>query len=51
MRSLAVTVFLIVAPAVCFCVFVGSHLIHHYANNAGVGIVVVAVVYTVYVSK
>jgi hypothetical protein len=49
-RSLAVTVFLIVAPAVCFCVFVGRHLLHHFANHAGIAIVAVTVVYTVYVS-
>lgn len=48
-RSLAVTVFLIVAPAVCFCVFVGRHLLHHFANHAGIAIVAVTVVYTVYV--
>ena len=49
-RSLAVTVFLIVAPTVCFCVFVGRHLLHHYDNNGGIAIVAVTVVYTVYVS-
>ncbi|CAK9190229.1 unnamed protein product [Sphagnum troendelagicum] len=47
-RSLAVTIFLIVAPLVCFCVFVGRHLLHHY-GNAGIAIIVVAAVYTVYV--
>lgn len=50
-RSLAVTVFLIVAPAVCFCVFVGRHLLNHFANHAGIAIVAVTVVYTVYVSN
>jgi hypothetical protein len=49
-RSLAVTIFLIVAPLVCFCVFVGRHLLHHY-GNAGIAIIVVAAVYTVYVSS
>jgi hypothetical protein len=49
-RSLAVTIFLIVAPLVCFCVFVGRHLFHHY-GNAGIAIIVVAAVYTVYVSS
>jgi hypothetical protein len=49
-RSLAVTIFLIVAPVACFCVFVGRHLLHHY-GNAGIAIIVVAVVYTVYVSS
>ncbi|CAN5970618.1 unnamed protein product, partial [Sphagnum jensenii] len=47
-QSLAVTIFLIVAPVACFCVFVGRHLLHHY-GNAGIPIMVVAVVYTVYV--
>lgn len=49
-QSLAVTIFLIVAPVACFCVFVGRHLLHHY-GNAGIPIMVVAVVYTVYVSS
>ncbi|KAH8961233.1 hypothetical protein BDL97_05G040800 [Sphagnum fallax] len=47
-RSLAVTIFLIVAPMACFCVFVGRHLLHHY-GHAGIAIIVVAAVYTVYV--
>jgi palmitoyltransferase ZDHHC9/14/18 len=47
-QSLAVTIFLIVAPVACFCVFIGRHLLHHY-GNAGIPIMVVAVVYTVYV--
>jgi palmitoyltransferase ZDHHC9/14/18 len=48
-RSLAVTIFLIVAPLVCFCVFVGRHLLHHYDHNGGIAIVAIAVIYTVYV--
>lgn len=49
-RSLGVTVFLIVAPAVCFCVFVGRHLLHHFDNNGGIAIVAVTVINTAYVS-
>lgn len=49
-RSLAVTVFLIVAPTVCFCVFVGRHLLHHFDNGGGIAIIAVTVIYTVYVS-
>ncbi|KAG0504795.1 hypothetical protein M758_N017800 [Ceratodon purpureus] len=48
-RSLAVTVFLIVAPTVCFCVFVGRHLLHHFDNGGGIAILAVTVIYTVYV--
>ncbi|XP_024394248.1 protein S-acyltransferase 8 [Physcomitrium patens] len=48
-RSLGVTVFLIVAPAVCFCVFVGRHLLHHFDNNGGIAIVAVTVINTAYV--
>lgn len=49
-RSLAVTIFLIVAPSVCFCNFVGRHLLHHFNNNGGVAIVAVTAIYTAYVS-
>lgn len=49
-RSLLVTVFLIVAPSTCFCIFVGRHLLHHFSGGGGVAIIAVTAVYTAYVS-
>ncbi|XP_024394295.1 protein S-acyltransferase 8 [Physcomitrium patens] len=48
-RSLLVTVFLIVAPSTCFCIFVGRHLLHHFSGGGGVAIIAVTAVYTAYV--
>eukprot|EP00249_Psilotum_nudum_P017154 c26185_g1_i1 orf=570-1868(-) len=49
-RSLVVTVFLMVVPAVIFFVFVARHLLHRFPNhNSGIAIMVVAVVFTIYV--
>ncbi|BBN10656.1 palmitoyltransferase [Marchantia polymorpha subsp. ruderalis] len=45
-RSLVVTVFLIVVPAVVFCVFVARKLIDKFENNSGIAILVAAVVFT-----
>lgn len=49
-RSLAVTIFLIVAPAVIFCVLVAGRLLHQFPDyNSGIAVVVVAVIFTIYV--
>ncbi|KAI5079851.1 hypothetical protein GOP47_0005330 [Adiantum capillus-veneris] len=47
-RSLFLTLFLIVAPVVVFCVFVGQPLMKHFSNG-GFAIIVVAVAHTVIV--
>eukprot|EP00246_Nothoceros_aenigmaticus_P016353 TRINITY_DN7365_c0_g1_i1.p1 TRINITY_DN7365_c0_g1~~TRINITY_DN7365_c0_g1_i1.p1 ORF type:complete len:451 (+),score=45.37 TRINITY_DN7365_c0_g1_i1:313-1665(+) len=46
-RSLAVTVFLIVVPTVIFCVFVGKDLIKRVHDHWGIAIIVVTAVYMV----
>jgi palmitoyltransferase ZDHHC9/14/18 len=48
-RSLALTVFLIVAPVAVFCVFVARKLWDDYSDHWGVSIMAVAVAFTVYV--
>ncbi|CAH9115776.1 unnamed protein product [Cuscuta europaea] len=48
-RSLALTVFLIVAPVAVFCVFVARKLSDDFPNDWGISIMVVAVVFTFYV--
>lgn len=45
-RSLLVTLILILAPVVVFCVFVGRHLMKDFPHHAGIAIMVVAVVHT-----
>lgn len=51
-RSLSVTLLLILVPVIIFCVFVARHLQHEYLqHNAGYMILVVAVVFTIYVSQ
>ncbi|KAI4348352.1 hypothetical protein L6164_009086 [Bauhinia variegata] len=47
-RSLALTIFLIVAPVAVFCVFVARKLINDFSDHFGLSIMVVAVVFTVY---
>ncbi|KAJ0973561.1 hypothetical protein J5N97_021520 [Dioscorea zingiberensis] len=47
-RSLFLTVFLIVAPVAVFCVFVARKLMDHFPHHLGVSIVVVAVALTLY---
>lgn len=49
-RSLGLTMFLIVAPVVVFCAFVARKLMGNYSPYWGISIMVVAVVFTVYVS-
>ncbi|VVA29865.1 PREDICTED: S-acyltransferase [Prunus dulcis] len=49
-KSLLVTLLLIIAPVVIFCVFVAWHLRHEFSSyNAGYAILVVAIVFTIYV--
>lgn len=49
-RSIFLTMFLIVAPVVAFCVFVARHLIDDFPGDWGISVMVVVVVFTVYVS-
>ena len=49
-RSVFLTMFLIIAPVVAFCVFVARHLINDFPDSWGISVMVVAVVFTVYVS-
>ncbi|KAF5936752.1 hypothetical protein HYC85_024258 [Camellia sinensis] len=48
-RSLLLTIFLIVAPVTIFCVFVARKLMDDLSNHLGISIMVVAVVFTFYV--
>lgn len=51
-RSLLVTLLLITVPVIIFCVFVARHLRHEFSpHNAGYAILVVAIVFTIYVSS
>lgn len=47
-RSLALTIFLIVAPVAVFCVFVAGKLMDDFPDDWGVSIMVAAIVFTVY---
>lgn len=49
-RSLALTIFLIVAPVAVFCVFVARKLMDDFSDHWGITIMVVPVVFTIYVS-
>jgi hypothetical protein len=48
-RSLFLTIFLVVAPVAFFCVFVARHLMNDFSNHLGISIMVVAVAFTIYV--
>ncbi|XP_050234012.1 probable protein S-acyltransferase 7 [Mercurialis annua] len=47
-RSLALTIFLIIAPVIVFCIFVSRKLMDDFSDNLGLATMVVAVVFTVY---
>jgi palmitoyltransferase ZDHHC9/14/18 len=47
-RSLFLTIFLILAPVLVFCIFVASHLINDFPDHWGISVMVVVVVFTVY---
>lgn len=50
MRSLFLTIFLILAPVVVFCIFVARHLINDFPDHWGISIMVIVIVFTIYVS-
>ncbi|CAA3002101.1 probable protein S-acyltransferase 7 isoform X2 [Olea europaea var. sylvestris] len=47
-RSLALTIFLIVAPVTLFCVFVARKLVDDFSHHWGISIMVFAIVFTFY---
>lgn len=51
MRSLGLTIFLIVAPVTIFCIFVARKMMDDFSYHLGISIMIVAVVFTVYVSS
>ncbi|XAR58311.1 Protein S-acyltransferase [Bertholletia excelsa] len=48
-RSLVLTIFLIVAPVAIFCVFVARKLMDDFSYNLGISVMVVAAIFTIYV--
>ncbi|KAF5748675.1 protein S-acyltransferase 7 [Tripterygium wilfordii] len=48
-RSLFLTIFLIVAPVAVFCVFVARKLMDDFSHHLGISIIVVAALFTVYI--
>jgi palmitoyltransferase ZDHHC9/14/18 len=48
-RSLALTVFLIAAPVIFFCIFVARKLMNKFPHHYGISIMVIPVLFTVYV--
>ena len=49
-RSLALTIFLIVGPVAVFCVFVARHLMEDLPHNSGIAVMAVVIAFTLYVS-
>lgn len=49
-RSLFLTIFLIVVPVAVFCVFVARRIMDYFSHHMGISIMVVAVAFTIYVS-
>ncbi|KAK8534161.1 hypothetical protein V6N12_047554 [Hibiscus sabdariffa] len=49
-RSLGQTILLIVAPVSIFCVFIARKLMDDFSHHLGISIMIVAVVFTLYVS-
>jgi len=50
-RSLALTTLLIVVPVAVFCIFVARKLMDDFSDDWGISIMVIAVVFTIYVSS
>ncbi|CAK9136553.1 unnamed protein product [Ilex paraguariensis] len=48
-RSLFLTIFLIVAPVAVFCVFIARKLLDDFSHHLGILIMVIAIVFTLYV--
>lgn len=49
-RSLGVTILLIVVPVAVFCAFVARKLLDDFSHHLGISIMVVAILFTFYVS-
>jgi palmitoyltransferase ZDHHC9/14/18 len=49
-RSVFLTIFLILVPVVVFCIFVARHLINDFPDHSGISVMVVVIVFTIYVS-
>ena len=50
-RSVFLSIFLIVAPVAFFCVFVARKLLDEFAHHLGILVMVIAIVFTSYVSS
>lgn len=50
-RSLVLTIFLVVAPVSVFCVFVARKLMYDFEDDWGISVMVVAVLFTIHVSS
>ncbi|KAK9054602.1 hypothetical protein SSX86_025681 [Deinandra increscens subsp. villosa] len=48
-RSIFISIFLIVAPVVVFCAFVARKLLDKFSHHSGISIMVIAIVFTIYV--
>lgn len=49
-RSLGLTIFLIVAPVTVFCIFVARKLMDDFSHHLGISVMVAVVAFTIYVS-